>query len=109
MARRRRKPANPYAPKFWPTWMLVGVAWCITRLPLSWIHAIGVRAGRLVHRFGHSRRHITERNIYAMLWGTAIALTLITVIMMITTAWSVTGSDKARTSLPARSPFPATC
>ncbi|MEM7077985.1 MAG: LpxL/LpxP family Kdo(2)-lipid IV(A) lauroyl/palmitoleoyl acyltransferase [Pseudomonadota bacterium] len=66
MPKRRKKqrpPANPYAPKYWSTWMLVGVAWVITRLPLAWIRNLGHASGDLLYRFGTSRRNITLRNL----------------------------------------------
>ncbi len=63
MARHRHNPGSIYSPKYWPTWVLVGFAWLIARLPMSWIQGLGAAAGRLLYRFGRSRRRITERNI----------------------------------------------
>ncbi len=59
-----RKPIPKiYAPSIWPTWMLIGVAWVIARLPLAWIFTLGAGFGRLTYRFGRSRRMITATNI----------------------------------------------
>lgn len=67
MPKRRKRPprprANPRAPQYWPTWGLVACAWIITRLPLTWIRGLGRTSGRLLYRFGSSRRNITLRNI----------------------------------------------
>lgn len=47
----------------WPTWLLIGVAWIIARLPLSWIFSLGQSIGRAAYRIGGSRRKIAETNI----------------------------------------------
>jgi len=39
------------------------LGWVIARLPLSWIFKLGTYLGRLSHRFGRSRRLITQTNI----------------------------------------------
>ena len=60
----RRKPIRKrYAPSVWPTWLLIGVAWVIARLPLRWIFSLGDRIGRVVYRIGGARRKIAETNI----------------------------------------------
>jgi len=60
----RRKPIRKrYAPSVWPTWLLIGIAWVIARLPLSWIFSLGEGIGRLAYRIGGARRRITETNI----------------------------------------------
>jgi Kdo2-lipid IVA lauroyltransferase/acyltransferase len=41
----------------------VALGWVIARLPLSWIFKLGTYLGRLSHRFGRSRRLITQTNI----------------------------------------------
>ena len=59
-----RKPIPKiYSPVVWPTWLIVGLAWLITRLPLNWVFALGRGLGRLMYRFGHARRSVTEINI----------------------------------------------
>ncbi len=52
-----------WAPSLWPTWLLIGCAWLIVRLPLAWIFWLGRRLGDLTYRLGRSRRLITETNI----------------------------------------------
>jgi KDO2-lipid IV(A) lauroyltransferase len=60
----RRKPIRKrYAPSVWPTWLLIGVAWLIARLPLAWIFSLGENLGKLGYRFAKARRRITETNI----------------------------------------------
>ncbi|XOV83637.1 MAG: LpxL/LpxP family Kdo(2)-lipid IV(A) lauroyl/palmitoleoyl acyltransferase [bacterium] len=60
----RRKPIRKrYAPSVWPTWLLIGWAWLIARLPLAWIFALGEGIGRLAYRIGGARRRIAETNI----------------------------------------------
>ena len=62
--KRTRKPPPPlWAPSLWPTWLLVGCAWLIARLPLAWIFRLGRGLGDLTFRLGRSRRLITETNI----------------------------------------------
>ena len=51
------------APKFWPSWLLVAIAWLIARLPLSWILSLGKLLGHLAYHVAGSRRHIAEVNI----------------------------------------------
>jgi Kdo2-lipid IVA lauroyltransferase/acyltransferase len=66
MAKRKRKSRpqpKKYAPQYWPTWLLIGLAWGIARLPLSWVFAMGESLGRLTYRLGKSRRLVTETNI----------------------------------------------
>ena len=41
----------------------MALGWVIARLPLSWIFKLGTYLGRLSHRFGRSRRLITQTNI----------------------------------------------
>jgi KDO2-lipid IV(A) lauroyltransferase len=56
-----------FAPRGWPIWCLLAVAWLIGRLPISWIMTIGRILGRglywLSGLIGASRRQITDTNI----------------------------------------------
>jgi KDO2-lipid IV(A) lauroyltransferase len=56
-----------FAPRGWPLWCLLGVAWLIGRLPITWIIAIGKLLGRSLYWLsgltGASRRQITDTNI----------------------------------------------
>jgi KDO2-lipid IV(A) lauroyltransferase len=61
--RTRRKVHHIYAPALWPTWILVGFAWLITRLPITWIFATGRGIGNLLYRVATPRRLVTETNI----------------------------------------------
>lgn len=66
--RRRGKHASKAhiaSPAMWPTWLLVGFAWVIARLPLSWIFALGRGVGNLLFKFGKSRRRVTLTNLAA--------------------------------------------
>lgn len=64
MSRRRKKPIRkPYALSVWPTWLLIGMAWCVTRLPTNTVGALGRRFGDLMYHLARARRHVTEVNI----------------------------------------------
>lgn len=51
------------APKYWLSWLLVGCAWIIARMPLSWVLALGRGFGHLAFYAANSRRRIAEVNI----------------------------------------------
>jgi len=61
------RPTSRYAPRCWPTWLLVGLGWLACRLPTPVLtrhgrtlgHAAYVASGPL----GGSRRHIAETNV----------------------------------------------
>ncbi len=50
-------------PKYWPTWLALGLLRLAILLPYSTQNAIGRRLGGLIHRFAHKRRRIAEINI----------------------------------------------
>ena len=52
-----------FAPSVWPTWLLIGLAWLIVRLPLAWVSALGRGSGSLLYRVAPGRRKITLRNL----------------------------------------------
>ncbi|WP_372958804.1 LpxL/LpxP family Kdo(2)-lipid IV(A) lauroyl/palmitoleoyl acyltransferase [Marinobacter sp.] len=52
-------------PRWWPTWLGVGVMWLMARLPLGLQWKIGKLIGELAWRFIPQRRHIAEVNIRA--------------------------------------------
>lgn len=63
-SRRPKKPKAPiYSPQMWPSWVLVALAWLVTRLPLSAIFALGAGTGRAMYALNTSRKRITERNL----------------------------------------------
>ncbi len=61
--RRRKKIRHIYSPMVWPTWVLVGIAWLITRLPWGAIRNLGEITGKLLYRVAGSRRHVTDTNL----------------------------------------------
>ncbi|TNF86168.1 MAG: LpxL/LpxP family Kdo(2)-lipid IV(A) lauroyl/palmitoleoyl acyltransferase [Gammaproteobacteria bacterium] len=61
--RRVKKRKKIYDPRVWPTWLLVGLAWLIARLPLPAVVLLGRALGAVVFRLGRSRRRITETNL----------------------------------------------
>jgi KDO2-lipid IV(A) lauroyltransferase len=52
-------------PKYWPTWLLIGVLRLIAFLPYGVIQSIGTALGKLFYKVGGSRRRISEKNIVA--------------------------------------------
>lgn len=59
-----RRPLHHYrAPKYWPTWIGLGLLRLTCLLPFNWQIGLGKSMGRLAHRIGAERRAITRRNI----------------------------------------------
>jgi KDO2-lipid IV(A) lauroyltransferase len=52
-----------YAPRYWPTWVGIGLMWSLTRLPYSWQIGIGHVIGSLLYRLAKRRRHIARVNL----------------------------------------------
>jgi KDO2-lipid IV(A) lauroyltransferase len=52
-----------WRPRFWPTWLMLGVLRLIVFLPQPLRMACGRGLGRLAHRVLGSRRHIARRNL----------------------------------------------
>lgn len=52
-----------YGPRYWPTWMALGLLWLIGQLPLSVSLKIGDLLGRLFFYVARERRRIAEINI----------------------------------------------
>ncbi len=50
-------------PRHWPTWLLLGLWWLVSKLPLAALLRLGRVLGRLMYLAGGSRRRIVERNI----------------------------------------------
>ncbi len=64
MKQRERRPLYHYwTPKYWPTWIGLGLLRLSCLLPLKWQIGIGKLIGRLAHRIVAERRAITRRNI----------------------------------------------
>jgi Kdo2-lipid IVA lauroyltransferase/acyltransferase len=53
----------PLGPGTWPFWMIAGLAWLVTRLPLQAQRRIGRAIGRAFRSLGRSRRHVTRVNL----------------------------------------------
>jgi KDO2-lipid IV(A) lauroyltransferase len=59
-----RRPLYSYwTPKYWPTWLGMGLLRLLCLLPHRVSLAAGRGIGRLAHRFGGSRRAVVRRNI----------------------------------------------
>jgi KDO2-lipid IV(A) lauroyltransferase len=50
-------------PRFWPTWLMFGLLWLVTRLPFGWQMAVGRLIGALALRLAGRRRHIAAVNL----------------------------------------------
>lgn len=57
------KVSQYLAPRYWPTWFLLGAMYTSARLPLSAIYAVGVCIGELVYWLMPRRRNIAKTNI----------------------------------------------
>jgi len=51
------------APRYWPTWLGLGLARALSALPLGWLLRFGEGLGWLLGRLLRSRRHIVQRNL----------------------------------------------
>lgn len=68
MSKHRKKTRDTryssyWKPRWWPTWMLIGLIWLVARLPLRLQWGLGKLLGELAYRLIPRRRHITEVNI----------------------------------------------
>ena len=63
MSEERKPLASFWAPRYWPTWIGVGMLRLACALPLSLSMRIGRVIGRIAHASGGSRRAIVRRNI----------------------------------------------
>lgn len=50
-------------PRFWPTWLLLGLLWLIAQLPVKVNLALGRGLGWMLYHLAGSRRHIAATNI----------------------------------------------
>ncbi len=50
-------------PRWWPTWLAVGLLWLLVQLPYRWLLGIGAVCGRLLMRALPKRRNIAAINI----------------------------------------------
>ena len=57
-------PLGQFAgPRYWATWLLLGLAWVVARLPFSWQMRLGAGLGRLSYHLARWRRHVCEVNL----------------------------------------------
>ncbi len=56
-------PRHLLHPRYWPSWLGVGLLWLLARLPRRWLMAMGAGLGRLIGKLAGSRRRIAARNI----------------------------------------------
>ena len=61
--RRKKVRLKRWDVRVWPTWLIVGVAWLIARLPLPVIARLASLLGALAYRFARARREITRTNL----------------------------------------------
>ncbi|MGI9328212.1 MAG: LpxL/LpxP family Kdo(2)-lipid IV(A) lauroyl/palmitoleoyl acyltransferase [Pseudomonadales bacterium] len=61
--RRKKAPPHLLAPSQWPTWLVIGIAWLLARLPLTMVRSLGLRLGRATYPLAHSRREIAATNL----------------------------------------------
>ncbi len=57
------RPTDFLAPRYWPTWLGLGVLRLLALLPWGWQLRLGRGIGRLMHRLAGSRRRIAETNV----------------------------------------------
>lgn len=62
-SQRPSRPTSLFSPRFWPTWIGVGVLWLLTRLPYRWQLGLGRALGATSMHLSPRRRHIAETNI----------------------------------------------
>jgi KDO2-lipid IV(A) lauroyltransferase len=55
--------ARFWAPRYWPTWIVLGILRVVGRWPLAWQFAIGGLVGRLFMRLRPGKRRIVSRNL----------------------------------------------
>ena len=63
MTTERQPLTNFWTPRYWPTWLGMGLLRVLCWLPHRWALAIGRGIGKLAHGLGDSRRTIVRRNI----------------------------------------------
>ncbi|MGE0371526.1 MAG: LpxL/LpxP family Kdo(2)-lipid IV(A) lauroyl/palmitoleoyl acyltransferase [Gammaproteobacteria bacterium] len=60
-------------PRFWPTWLLLGLAWLIVQLPYRAVLAVGGLMGGMFRRVSARRRRVAETNLQLCYPGMAPA------------------------------------
>lgn len=61
----RSDPLPPalLAPRHWPTWLLLGLGWCLAQLPWPLQRRLGRGLGRLLYHLARRRRRIARINL----------------------------------------------
>lgn len=59
----RKKPSQIWHPRYWPTWLGVGLLGLVRALPFDWQLALGTGIGKLGYRVARSRHHIAATNV----------------------------------------------
>ncbi|UTW10582.1 LpxL/LpxP family Kdo(2)-lipid IV(A) lauroyl/palmitoleoyl acyltransferase [Marinobacterium rhizophilum] len=61
---RKDHPTGPYwHPRYWLTWLGMGLLWLLNRLPYRAQLALGRGFGHLLYRVARSRRHVVQVNV----------------------------------------------
>ncbi len=59
-----QRTANPWAPRYWPAWLMVGLfRYLLIRLPFRWQLALGRHLGHLLQHLLGRQRRIAETNL----------------------------------------------
>src|SRR5579871_4719718 len=56
-------PIRLFAPRYWPTWLGLGLLWLLSHLPYRWLLALGQQLGRLLRRLPLRFAAIARQNI----------------------------------------------
>jgi KDO2-lipid IV(A) lauroyltransferase len=56
-------PRSLLSPRWWPAWFALGTLWLLSRLPLSWLRALGGALGRAFGRLATGRREVVRTNL----------------------------------------------
>ncbi|MEO8803845.1 MAG: LpxL/LpxP family Kdo(2)-lipid IV(A) lauroyl/palmitoleoyl acyltransferase [Rudaea sp.] len=56
-------PKRLLSPRYWPSWLGVGVLWLVARLPYAALYRLGRGLGWLTTRLPGNRRRVAERNL----------------------------------------------
>lgn len=61
---RKDSPQPPFwHPRFWLTWLGMGLLWLLNRLPYAGQLALGRTFGKILYRVARGRRHVVEVNV----------------------------------------------
>lgn len=63
MSQRKKKINSPYHPRYWLTWLGLGLLYLTSQLSITWQLTLGRCLGKLAYIFLPQRRHIAEVNL----------------------------------------------